>query len=82
MPNKVLNTYWGYPKFREGQREAIDGFLKGQDGLVILPTTLFCGTRKGKSKYRLSNLIGIQNSIPSALVHLRINFDLSYNPET
>ncbi len=38
MPNKVLNTYWGYPKFREGQREAIDGFLKGQDGLVILPT--------------------------------------------
>lgn len=36
---KVLKKYFGYDDFRVGQRELIDGILKGKDVLGIMPTS-------------------------------------------
>ena len=35
---KVLKEYFGYDGFRSGQEELIEGILKGQDVLGIMPT--------------------------------------------
>ncbi len=35
---ETLRTVFGFPGFRTGQREAIDAFLAGRDGLVVMPT--------------------------------------------
>lgn len=37
-PAEVLQSVFGYPSFRAGQRAAIDPFLAGQDAVVVLPT--------------------------------------------
>jgi ATP-dependent DNA helicase RecQ len=34
----VLSHYYGYPLFRENQREIIDTLLAGQDAFVLMPT--------------------------------------------
>ncbi|XP_026190663.1 ATP-dependent DNA helicase Q-like 3 [Cyclospora cayetanensis] len=34
----VLKKFWGFDGFREGQEEAIQAVLKGNDALVIMPT--------------------------------------------
>lgn len=35
---EVLNKYYGYKAFREGQKEIIEEILKGKDVLAIMPT--------------------------------------------
>ena len=35
---EVLNKYYGYKSFREGQKEIIEEILKGKDVLAIMPT--------------------------------------------
>ncbi|MDY4079233.1 MAG: DNA helicase RecQ [Clostridium sp.] len=35
---EVLNKYYGYKSFREGQKEIIEEILKGRDVLAIMPT--------------------------------------------
>ncbi|MBL7474170.1 RecQ family ATP-dependent DNA helicase [Robertkochia sediminum] len=37
-PEEVLQTYWGYPSFREPQKQIIDHVLGGDDAMVLLPT--------------------------------------------
>lgn len=37
-PEEVLQKYWGYPSFREKQRDIIDSVLEGRDTLGLLPT--------------------------------------------
>lgn len=37
-PEEILKKYWGYPSFREKQRDIIDSVLKGRDTLGLLPT--------------------------------------------
>ena len=34
----LLQTHFGYPGFRKGQREIMAHVLDGQDGLVVMPT--------------------------------------------
>ncbi len=34
----VLNTYWGYPDFRPGQKQVVEAILAGRDVLALLPT--------------------------------------------
>lgn len=36
--NEILETYFGYTSFRNGQEELIDAQLSGQDALGIMPT--------------------------------------------
>lgn len=36
--HEILNKYFGYSSFREGQEELIDGILKGSDVMGIMPT--------------------------------------------
>ena len=38
-PLEILNTYWGHTTFRTPQKEIIDTVLKGEDSLVLLPTS-------------------------------------------
>ncbi|WDH83938.1 DNA helicase RecQ [Paenibacillus urinalis] len=35
---ELLQTYFGYPDFREGQKKIVDSLLRGQDTLGIMPT--------------------------------------------
>jgi len=37
-PRQVLETLFGYPEFRPGQRAVIDAVLSGRDALVVMPT--------------------------------------------
>lgn len=37
-PEAILQRHFGYPGFREGQRELVDAVLAGRDALGILPT--------------------------------------------
>ncbi|MCA9369172.1 MAG: ATP-dependent DNA helicase RecQ [Pseudomonadales bacterium] len=37
-PKTILQKYWGYSSFREGQREIIDSILSKRDTVAILPT--------------------------------------------
>ncbi len=37
-PQQVLETVFGYPTFRPGQREIIDAVLAGQDCIGVMPT--------------------------------------------
>ncbi|MFM7672918.1 MAG: ATP-dependent DNA helicase RecQ [Bacteroidota bacterium] len=37
-PVSILKRYWGYDRFRPGQEDIIDSFLRGEDTLAILPT--------------------------------------------
>jgi len=34
----ILQTYWGFPKFKAGQEEVVMSVLQGQDTLALLPT--------------------------------------------
>lgn len=34
----VLNEYFGYPSFREGQEEIVDNIVAGRDGLAVMTT--------------------------------------------
>jgi len=36
--NEVLQTFFGYEQFREGQKEIVEKVLKGHDTIGILPT--------------------------------------------
>lgn len=38
IPQKILNTYFGYTTFREGQEAIISSILQGNDCLAILAT--------------------------------------------
>lgn len=38
-PNRILKEYFGYEDFKKGQYELIDGILRGQDVLGIMPTS-------------------------------------------
>lgn len=38
-PLEILNTYWGHTTFRTPQKEIIDTVLKGENSLVLLPTS-------------------------------------------
>ena len=38
-PNRILKEYFGYEDFKKGQYELIEGILKGQDVLGIMPTS-------------------------------------------
>ena len=38
-PLEILNTYWGHTEFRTPQKEIIDTVLKGENSLVLLPTS-------------------------------------------
>ena len=38
-PNRILKEYFGYESFRKGQDELIEGILRGQDVLGIMPTS-------------------------------------------
>ncbi|MGE5605413.1 MAG: DEAD/DEAH box helicase, partial [Bacteroidota bacterium] len=35
---RVLQKYYGYPKFREGQAKIITSILQGNDTFAIMPT--------------------------------------------
>ncbi|MFW7524820.1 ATP-dependent DNA helicase RecQ [Vibrio ostreicida] len=37
-PQRVLQDVFGYQTFRDGQKDVIDGAVKGADSLVIMPT--------------------------------------------
>ena len=37
-PEFILKDRFGFPDFRAGQREAIEGFLEGKDVVVLMPT--------------------------------------------
>ena len=37
-PQQVLETVFGYPSFRPGQREIIDAVLAGRDCIGVMPT--------------------------------------------
>ncbi len=38
LPNKVLQSYWGYEDFRDPQKEIILTILEGNDTVALLPT--------------------------------------------
>ena len=38
-PSNILKQYFGYESFRKGQSELIEGILRGQDVLGIMPTS-------------------------------------------
>lgn len=38
-PLEILKKYWGYTEFRPPQKEIINNVLKGEDSLVLLPTS-------------------------------------------
>ena len=35
---QILQSYFGYEEFRDGQQQAIASVLAGQDTLVVMPT--------------------------------------------
>ena len=64
----ILNTVFGYPAFRDGQRDVIDHVTAGGDALVLMPTA------SGKSLcYQIPALarggVGIVVSPLIALMH-------------
>ncbi|MDR2122411.1 MAG: RecQ family ATP-dependent DNA helicase [Flavobacteriaceae bacterium] len=38
LPDKVLESYWGYENFRDPQKEIILSILEGNDTIALLPT--------------------------------------------
>ena len=38
MLKEILERYWGYKSFREGQEEIVDSIIKGYDTLALMPT--------------------------------------------
>ncbi len=38
LPNKILQSYWGYEEFRDPQKEIILSILEGNDTIALLPT--------------------------------------------
>jgi ATP-dependent DNA helicase RecQ len=37
-PESLLQQYWGYDRFRDGQREIITALMQEQDALIVMPT--------------------------------------------